>query len=143
MPRQRMIPGDHGRITERSRGGKFYATTYVRDSDGKRRRVERSSDRSAEDARRLLQRHLKGRRPPIAGQEITDRSSLAELFDVWILAKAAEDGVSEQTADQYRQVWAKHGALNWARCASARSIRSGPSVICRTWVRRPRRSGFV
>ncbi|BBX67813.1 tyrosine-type recombinase/integrase [Mycolicibacterium psychrotolerans] len=111
MPRQRMIPGDHGRITERSRGGKFYATTYVRDSDGKRRRVERSSDRSAEDARRLLQRHLKGRRPPIAGQEITDRSSLAELFDVWILAKAAEDGVSEQTADQYRQVWAKHGAL--------------------------------
>lgn len=29
---------------------------------------------------------------------------------MWIVANAAEDGVSSQTADQYRQVWAKHGA---------------------------------
>lgn len=105
-----MAPGEHGRIAERSSGGKFYATTYVRDSDGKRRRVERSSEKSAEDARRMLQRHLKDRRPPVSEQEITDRSTLAELFEVWIVAKAAEDGVSSQTADQYRQVWAKHGA---------------------------------
>ncbi|QZT56766.1 tyrosine-type recombinase/integrase [Mycolicibacterium austroafricanum] len=110
MPRQRMAPGEHGRVTERCDGGKFYAATYFRDSDGKRRRVERSSDKSAEDARRLLQRHLKDRRPPVAKQEVTERTTLAELFDFWIVAKAAEDGVSEQTADQYRQVWAKHGA---------------------------------
>ncbi|MEZ0341523.1 tyrosine-type recombinase/integrase [Mycobacterium sp. pV006] len=109
MPRQRMQPGEHGRITERFNNGKFYAATYFRDLDGKRRRVERSSDKSAEDARRLLQRHLKDRRPPVTKQEVTDRTTLAELFDVWIVAKAAEDGVSSQTADQYRQVWAKHG----------------------------------
>ena len=53
-----MRSGEHGRITERSRGGKFFASTYVRDADGRRRRVERSSDKSVEDARRLLQRHL-------------------------------------------------------------------------------------
>lgn len=110
MPRQRMAPGDHGRIAERSAGGKYYATTYVRDSDGKRRRVERSSAKSAEDARRLLQRHLMDRRPPVARQEVTDKTTLAELFELWILAKASEDSVSEQTVDQYRQVWAKHGA---------------------------------
>jgi integrase len=105
-----MAPGEHGRVTERCSGGKFYAATYFRDLDGKRRRVERSSDKSAEDARRLLQRHLKDRRPPVAKQEVTERTTLAELFDIWIVAKAAEDGVSEQTSDQYRQVWAKHGA---------------------------------
>ncbi|KGI70251.1 tyrosine-type recombinase/integrase [Mycolicibacterium rufum] len=110
MPRQRMLPGEHGRITERSHGGKYYATTYFRDSDGKRRRVERSSDKSAEDARRMLQRHLKDRRPPITEQEVTDRSTLSELFELWIVAKADQDGVSEQTVDQYRQVWARHGA---------------------------------
>lgn len=120
MPRQRMEPGEHGKITERviitkspdgSKVESFYAATYVRDSDGKRRRVERSSLKSGEDARRLLQRHLRDRRPPVArGQEITDRTTLAELFEVWIVAKAAEDGVSIQTAEQYRQVWTKHGA---------------------------------
>ncbi|MFN3003252.1 tyrosine-type recombinase/integrase [Mycolicibacterium wolinskyi] len=110
MPRQRMAPGEHGRITERSSDGRFFATTYVRDSDGRRRRVERSSLKSAEDARRLLQRHLKDRRTPVVDQEINDKTTVSELFDVWILAKAAEDGVSPQTADQYRQVWAKHGA---------------------------------
>lgn len=110
MPRQRMAPGEHGRIAERCSAGKFYAATYVRDSDGKRRRVERSSEKSIEDARRLLQRHLRDRRPPVAQQEVAERTTLAELFEIWIVAKAAEDGVSEQTVDQYRQVWAKHGA---------------------------------
>src|SRR5690349_4592913 len=104
MPRQRMAPGEHGKIAERSHGGKHYATTYVRDPDGKRRRVERSSDKSAEDARRVLQRHLKDRRAPIARQEITDKTTLSELFEVWVLAKANEDAVSPQTVDQYRQV---------------------------------------
>ena len=142
MPRQRMEPGEHGKITERavvtrsSDGNKietFYATTYVRDSDGKRRRVERSSLKSGEDARRLLQRHLKERRPPIArAQEITDRTTLAELFEVWIVAKAAEDGVSIQTADQYRQVWAKHGAKQ----LGALRIREVDTVVAHRHIQR-------
>jgi integrase len=35
---------------------------------------------------------------------------LLELFDVWIEAKAAEDGISDQTVGAYRQVWRTHGA---------------------------------
>lgn len=105
-----MEPGDHGRITERASGGKYFATCYVRDSDGKRRRVERSSDKSAEDARRVLQRHLKQRRAPVLGRNISDKITLAELFELWLEAKASEDGVSTQTTEQYRQVWSKHGA---------------------------------
>ena len=97
MPRQRMRPGEHGRITERFSGGRYFASTYVRDVDGKRRRVERSRDKSIEDARRLLQRHLQQRRAPLdSGQTVTGRTTLADLFDLWIEAKAAEDGISDR-----------------------------------------------
>lgn len=109
MPRQRMAPGDYGKFTERFKDGKWFVTTYVRDSDGRRRRVERSSLKSAEDARRQLQRHLADRTAPLTGQLVTERTSLTELFEAWITAKAVEDGVAEQTAHQYRQVWNKHG----------------------------------
>lgn len=105
-----MAPGEHGRITEWSSAGRYFAATYVRDSDGKRRRVERSSSKSTEDARRILQRHLQGRRAPLSGQAVTDRTTLAELFDVWIEAKSVVDGVSQQTVSQYRAVWELHGA---------------------------------
>lgn len=110
MPRQRLAPGEHGRISERVSAGTFFASTYVRDSDGKRRRVERSSEKSAEDARRALQRHLSIRRAPFSGQLVTEKTALADLFNLWIEAKAAEDGVLQQTVDQYRAVWKTHGA---------------------------------
>lgn len=92
MPRQRMQPGEHGRINEWSSGRRFFASTYVRDADGRRRRVERSSSKSAEDARRLLQRHLLERRTPLSGQLVTERTTLAELFKIWLAAKSFEDG---------------------------------------------------
>ncbi|MBO0884122.1 MAG: tyrosine-type recombinase/integrase, partial [Mycobacterium sp.] len=41
---------------------------------------------------------------------MTDRTTLAELFELWVEAKAAEDGVRPQTADAYRAVWRTHGA---------------------------------
>lgn len=110
MPRERLRPGEHGRITERAAGGKFFATTYVRDSDGRRRRVERSSEKSAEDARRVLQRHLTKRRTPKTGQLVSEKTVLGDLFDLWVETKAAEDGVKQQTVDQYRAVWRTHGA---------------------------------
>jgi integrase len=105
-----MRPGERGRITQWSSGGKHYASTYVRDSDGKRRRVERSSSKSAEDARRGLQRHLAQRRAPVSGRELTDKTTLSELFEVWITSKQAVDGVRPQTVDHYRMVWRVHGA---------------------------------
>ena len=36
-------------------------------------------------------------------------TTLGELFKLWIVAKAVEDGIKEQTVGQYRQVWIKHG----------------------------------
>lgn len=104
-----MRPGEHGRIAESRSGGKYFASAYVRDADGRRRRVERSSAKSAEDARRLLQQHLVQRRTPLSGQVVTDRTTLAELFDLWIEVKTVADGISQQTADQYRAVWKVHG----------------------------------
>lgn len=109
MPRQRMAPGEHGRITERAKGGTYFASTYVRDSDGQRRRVERSSVKSAEDARRLLQRHLTQRRAPLAAQLVDDKTSLAELFERWIDGKTSRGDIKAQTANQYRRTWVKHG----------------------------------
>lgn len=105
-----MEPGEHGRITERASGGRFFASSYVRDSDGTRRRVERSSDKSIEDARRNLQRHLVKRRAPLSGQLVTDRTTVGELFEAWMEAKICEDGIKPQTAGQYRHVWGKYGA---------------------------------
>lgn len=111
MPRQRMAPGEHGRITETSKGGTFFASTYVRDSDGKRRRVERSSSKSAEDARRVLQRHLGARSAPLAGQTVTDKTALSELFELWITGKVKRGELKPQTVRQYRQVWSKYGEI--------------------------------
>lgn len=105
-----MRPGEHGRITEQRSNGRYFASTYVRDADGKRRRVERSSAKSAEDARRLLQQHLAARRAPLSDQLVTDRTTLVELFEIWIAAKSFEDGVKDQTCGQYRQTWETHGA---------------------------------
>jgi integrase len=104
-----MLPGEHGRISERVSGGRFYAATYVRDSDGRRRRVERSSSKSVEDARRILHRYLTVRRTPSTGRPITARTTLSDLFEAWLATKVLGDGVKPQTADSYRAVWAKHG----------------------------------
>jgi len=109
MPRQRMAPGEHGRISEKRSGGRHFASAYVRDSDGKRRRVERSSAKSAEDARRLLQQHLVERRAPLSDQLVTGQTTLGELFEMWLSAKSLEDGIKDQTCSQYRQVWRIHG----------------------------------
>lgn len=110
-----MKPGDHGRITENKDGGRWVASVYVRDQDGRRRRVERSSTRSREDARRQLQRHLAERRAPLEGQLVTLQTTLSELFEIWIATKV-KDGkggkgkIQPQTAEDYRDCWRLHGA---------------------------------
>lgn len=105
-----MQPGEHGKITESRRGDMFVATTYVRDADGKRRRVERSSSKSAEDARRQLTRHLKDRRAPLRDQLIDDRTTLSQLFNVWLDGKVTGDGIAPQTQKKYRDTWRTHGS---------------------------------
>ncbi|MFF0607737.1 tyrosine-type recombinase/integrase [Nocardia tengchongensis] len=106
MPRQRMAPGEWGKITVTRTGpGQFTAATYVRDEDGQRRKASRSGA-SEEAARRNLLRHLKTRTTPIVGEVITDRTSLSELFEAWIATKTRLKG---QSADQYRRMWERHG----------------------------------
>ncbi|WP_036463334.1 tyrosine-type recombinase/integrase [Mycolicibacterium neoaurum] len=110
MPRQRMAPGEHGKITDSRRGEIFYATTYVRLHSGKLREREASSRKSAEDARRELKRRIA---VELAAGEPTgaihQRTTLSELFDAWITSKVTEDGLKPQTAQQYRDVWRLHG----------------------------------
>lgn len=109
MPRQRLEPGEYGRITVTNLGKDvFEARTYVRDGDGVRRKVRRTG-RSDEAARRELQRHLASRRTPLSGQAITEKTTLAELFDAWIVRKVAEDNLLPQSQAQYRTVWRVHG----------------------------------
>lgn len=110
IPRQRLAPGEHGKITDTLRGEIFYATTYLRLHSGKLREREASSRKSAEDARRKLKRRIAAELE--AGEPtgaINLRTTLSELFEAWIAAKVAEDGVKGQTDTQYRDVWRLHG----------------------------------
>lgn len=106
MPRQRMRPGEWGRIATKQIGkDKFTSSTYVRDSDGKRRQVERSGT-TREDAERNLKRHLRERSAPITDTAVNDRTTLAELFAVWIGTK----DIAPQSIKNYRDTWKVHGA---------------------------------
>jgi integrase len=110
MPRQRLAPGEHGKITETRRGEMFYATTYVRLHTGKLREREASSRRSAEDARRELKRRIAVELE--AGEPIgviNRRTTLTELFEAWMPAKIAEDRIGDRTATLYRDTWRLHG----------------------------------
>ncbi len=103
-----MAPGEWGKISVTQTGPqKYTASTYIRDHDGQRRQVERTG-RSDEDARRNLLRHLQSRTAPSASTVVTERTSLAELFTVWIVSKE-KAGLKGQSADKYRQAWDKHG----------------------------------
>jgi integrase len=110
MPRQRMAPGEHGKIAERELSGIFYATTYVRLYSGKLREREARSTKSAEDARRTLKRRIAAE---LAVGEptgvISHRTTLSELFQVWIPAKIAEDRIGERTTTLYRDTWRLYG----------------------------------
>lgn len=109
MPRQRLAPGEHGKITCARRAGKHYATTYLRLPTGKR--VEReASGKSAEDARRNLTARIAAELATGPGAaSVNGRTTLDELFEVWIPAKIAEDGIGERTQTLYRDTWRLHG----------------------------------
>lgn len=95
MPRQRLAPGEHGKITDTRRAEIFYATTYVRLHSRKLREREASSRKSAEDARRELKRRIAAELA--AGEPtgvINRRTTLSELFTAWIAGKVTEDGPS-------------------------------------------------
>lgn len=110
MPRQRMAPGEHGKITDSRRGEIFYATTYLRLHSGVLREREASSRKSAEDARRELKRRIAAELEAGEPNGVIDRrTTLSELFEAWIPAKVAEDRIGERTATLYRDTWRLHG----------------------------------
>lgn len=109
MPRQRLEPGEHGKITSSRRGGRYYATTYLRLQTG--RRVEReASGKSAEEARRRLVARIAAELAVGPGRgSVNAKTTLDELFDVWIRAKVAEDRIGERTQTLYSDTWRLHG----------------------------------
>ncbi|MBN7552071.1 site-specific integrase, partial [Mycobacteroides abscessus subsp. abscessus] len=109
MPRQRLAPGEHGKITCSRRGGRHYATTYLRLLTGKR--VEReASGKSAEEARRRLVARIAAELAVGPGRgSVNAKTTLDELFDVWIPAKVAEDRIGERTQTLYKDTWRLHG----------------------------------
>ncbi|MEB3062468.1 tyrosine-type recombinase/integrase [[Mycobacterium] zoologicum] len=119
MPRQRMRPGEYGKITDRVvrqelPNGKareiFYATTYLRLHSGKLREREASSGKSAEDARRELKRRIADELEAGEPTGVIDRTTtLSELFAAWLPAKIAEDRIGERTVTLYRDTWRLHG----------------------------------
>lgn len=110
MPRQRLAPGEHGKITTARRDSGWVATTYLRLHTGQLRERE-ASGKSAEDARRALQRRIRTELEATAPTGIlTERTTLSELFEAWIAAKVTEDGLKDQSVGQYRQAWRIHGA---------------------------------
>ena len=144
MPRQRLAPGEHGKITEIRRGGTWYATTYVRLHTGKLREREASSAKSAEDARRTLMRRIKTELESTTPAGIIGaRTTLSELYTVWAEAKVVEDGVKPQSMAGYERAWRLHGAeqfgelrigeLTTSRAdAHLKTLPAGPSTQLRT-----------
>ncbi len=104
MPRPRMEPGEWGAITNFKRGDAFYARSYIRDDDGRRRPVE-SRGTSPEDARRKLLRKLRERIAPTSGRSLTSASKVSDLAAYWLEDKQAS--VSEQTFNGYRDIWSR------------------------------------
>ncbi|MFN6548894.1 tyrosine-type recombinase/integrase [Mycolicibacterium septicum] len=127
MPRQRMAPGEHGKITDTRRGEIFYATTYLRLHSGKLREREASSRKSPEDARRELKRRIAAELEAGEPTGIINRlTTLSELFEAWITAKVTEDGLKPQTEQHYRDVWRLHsderiGALRVGELTTSRA----------------------
>ncbi|MFL0243408.1 tyrosine-type recombinase/integrase [Mycobacterium sp. SMC-17] len=110
MPRQRLAPGEHGKITNARRGEIFSATTYVRLHNGKLREREATSRKSAEDARRELKRRIQTELEAGEPTGVINRcTTLSELFQAWVPVKVAEDRIGERTETIYRDAWRLHG----------------------------------
>ncbi|QCH22632.1 hypothetical protein DSM43276_00874 [Mycobacteroides salmoniphilum] len=118
MPRQRLAPGEHGKVTCTRRDGKHYATTYLRLHTG--RRVEReATGKSAEDVRRNLTARIAVELATGTGAGVVNgKTTLDDLFEAWVADKVAQGSLSPQSEEQYRRVWRGHGSEQLGRCVS-------------------------
>lgn len=104
MTRQRLRPGEWGKITTTTRNGTDVAKVRIRDRDGKLRLVE-ASGKSPEDARKNVQRKLANRANPSGDKELRSNSTVTDLAEYWLDDKA--DSVEPQTLHTYRDTWEK------------------------------------
>ncbi|TDZ82019.1 hypothetical protein DE4585_02547 [Mycobacteroides salmoniphilum] len=86
------------------------ATTYLRLHTGKR--VEReAAGKSAEDARRNLTTRIAAELATGNGTgSVNGRTTLDELFEVWVTDKVEQGALRPQSEAQYRRVWRGHGS---------------------------------
>jgi integrase len=106
MGRPRLEIGEHGKIASRTIGPKLaLATTWIRDPDGKRRRVE-ARGKSKAAAERALNKRLDARVPP-SNHDITANTTLEELATVW-LDQVDKSKRARQTRQRYREVCQDH-----------------------------------
>lgn len=102
MARQRLRPGEWGKITTTTRDDKHVAKVRIRDLDGVLRLVE-ATGTSAEDARLSVQKKLTDRTAPTTTKELSRSSSVSELAEYWLEEKAGD--VAPQSLSTYTDTW--------------------------------------
>lgn len=103
MSRQRLKPGEWGKITTTNRNGTDVAKVRVRDRDGVLRLVE-ATGTSAEDARLNVQKKLTDRVTPTGARAaLSARSPMTDLAAYWLEEK--EGTVEIQTLGLYTDTW--------------------------------------
>lgn len=110
MPRQRLRPGEWGRIAETTRGTTNVAKVRVRDFDGVLRLVE-ATGKSAEDARRNLAERLKTRTTVAGNDQLRSTSTVEDLARYWFVEKTPP-AIAAQSFAGYQD--------NWRRVCSGR-----------------------
>ncbi|NKS69378.1 tyrosine-type recombinase/integrase [Rhodococcus hoagii] len=112
MARQRLRPGEWGKITTTTRDGKHVAKVRIRDLDGVLRLVE-ATGTSAEDARRNVQTKLTNRTPPTNTKELSRTSLVSQLAEYWLEEKSGDVAPSRSALHRHMEagVRASHRQL--------------------------------
>lgn len=116
MSRPRLPLGTSGTIavTKLETGG-YQAEVRVRDLDGMVRKVRRRGPTPAK-AMAALRSAVRDRTAPVDG-ELTERSTLSELVDLWFADREKRDDIRPGTLRVYRAAW---------RTAATGTLRSDP-----------------
>ncbi len=111
MPRQRLKPGEWGKITVTKRDGQIVAKARICDQDGVIRLVERTGT-SDENAARNLQKELKSRTRVRRAGQLLSSSKVDALANHWFELRkpdVAAGRLTSQTLSEYEQSWKREG----------------------------------
>ncbi|AXH47260.1 integrase [Gordonia phage DelRio] len=109
MARPPMPIGTWGKIKrEEIAAGRWQASARYRDYDGLTRKVKRFGKTGAAAERALLEALRDRAKPTTAADEITRDTTIADLAQLWIDKRVAEDNLSDGTLDNYRDLIRVH-----------------------------------